>query len=616
MLTSISISADAEKNLLAQVKKWATDSNLANFKNYMQSRDLAYTRKGATEAGTPEEFQTETRYVKTIVDTEHAFLVSTFLAKQPMLQVISNGTYSELAEKITSYHADNAKNYTWRVEFQRAFKDGLKYNLLIMEVQWDKQIRLLNAKSPTGELLSTVVKEGTKVTRYNLYNSFWDTSVSPDCLPALGGFVGTSTVMGESAFADFVENSKQNIGEFRTNALGALRSKPAPTTATTSDWITVPELYTTAKVSQIDSAIASAMNFTGESPQRRTYQNGKYLVTTVHCRILPSNYGITSSLALPRVNKSAILTLIIVNETTLVYAGVRDEAHKSLPVVACLLRDDELGYDADSFSSNIEPFQSHASRLYSIDLKSSARTVGGVKVFDSTKIDQESVNHNHPSYSVPVKPSGIGQTNLRDLFVEIPFTDPGLGLRSQFAGTLGTLAFQAAGSNLVRAGQFVKGNKTNDQFQESISSANQRSFTSALLLEEVLFTTFKNLVHSNYIQYSNTNFQNVSQDQLATISKNFIYADGLLNEDRAASTPALSQLAQLAITNPEFANDYSISKIMSQLLRVAGLKDLESYKYSEQEKQLRAQTTAQQQQTKPSQGDVNGTTGTIPQAPQ
>jgi hypothetical protein len=151
-----------------------------------------------------------------------------------------------------------------------------------------------------------------------------------------------------------------------------------------------------------------------------------------------------------------------------------------------------------------------------------------------------------------------------------------------------------SGQNPVKQGQFVKGNKTDGQFQESMASSNERMFAMAMNIEDTMMYAIKEMTKINILQYQPAeelvNRQeavavSVDPGKLREVQMAFNIADGLLSADRLAKSDlalqAIQMLGQLSAAQQQ-PPSYDLLGMAVHMLEQQGLKGLSQFKIAQQ----------------------------------
>jgi hypothetical protein len=273
-----------------------------------------------------------------------------------------------------------------------------------------------------------------------------------------------------------------------------------------------------------------------------------------------------------------------------------------MPIVFASLMNDGVGGTTRSFGHNMESLQRLANKLIEIDIQSSRRAVADRGIYNPHMIDPAQINNRSATAKIPLK-SASPTADTRAAYSSIPYGDTALGMRFQQAIQLLGFADQIGGQNEVDQGGFIKGNKTNDQFQQSMQASDARMISRALGLHTSLYYPLKEIIKYNIAQFQTSESSysqslekqvNIRSDDLKKMLPTFKIADGLLNAARMLNIEGLTMALQLVPQIPEFQTEYNTPMMVMDILSNGQGVKLERYKYSEEEKQQR-QAQMQQQ---------------------
>lgn len=592
----LKLTEENKKSLLAAYAKICQGVNSASLDAaYMQKRDMTYARwKKTTESGTDNKSEFIVPLILSQVDSARAKLTNIFLTPEPIFEVVSTRALQAVANQYTAIYEADCQHYGWKSELSVAFFDGLKYNQLAVEAEWDVETTYSNATladAPIGTKLpeTEVIWAGNKFKRMDLYNTFYDTSVRPKDVHKEGDFAGyvelysanrlhrllDKLVVPENERKAIYESGGGNAAKVYTTpaiAQGANRVSPEDSAA----FFDVPE-------SEINS--------------RKYRKHGMYEVTKMYLRMLPSDYDLAASSGIINPKQQSIICLYVVSGSVIASAVQLTNKHNYLPIVFCQLLDEGIGYQAKSFSHNLEELQDVATALITTEIKSNRRMLTDRGIYDPFLINKKDINSPNPTAKIPMRTSAIGRS-LTEAYYAIPYEDRAIGTRIQQTGSLLSFGNDISGLNQVAAGQFVKGNKTNDQFSESMAASGQRLLALALNLEDSFFLPLKEITRSNIIQFqpvdkilSQITKQEIviSPTELKTLIPSFKVADGLIPADRIANSELIITAIQTIGTNQELMQKYDVAGMTVHLLELKGLRNLKDYELTPEQQQAKQQ---------------------------
>ena len=143
-----------------------------------------------------------------------------------------------------------------------------------------------------------------------------------------------------------------------------------------------------------------------------------------------------------------------------------------------------------------------------------------------------------------------------------------------------------SGQNAVTQGQFVKGNKTNSQFDQVVNNSSARQVQMALLLEDQFFSPIKNTLISDMLQYqdpveildrSTGATVKVDPSALRQAIYRFEVTDGLIDAAKVSNIDSLQLALQAIQANPQLSMGYNLPKLFSHIMTLLGIKDMDDF---------------------------------------
>jgi len=181
----------------------------------------------------------------------------------------------------------------------------------------------------------------------------------------------------------------------------------------------------------------------------------------------------------------------------------------------------------------------------------------------------------NPSAKIPVRPSAYGKPVSESVY-QFPYRDDQSAIGMQEIQQVVGLGNILNGQNSARQGQFVKGNKTDGQWETTMSNATTKDQLTALLYETQVFTPMKEAMKLNYLQYqggvsvySDTYKENVKIDPvvLRRAVLNFKITDGLLPSEKVLSGDQQKVAMQVIGSSPALAQGYNVAQLFSYILK-------------------------------------------------
>jgi len=577
-----------------------------NIRNQMRDIDLAYMRendftKEHREARKANKYGDPTKYKNVVipvvmpqVEASVVYQSSVFLTGNPIFEFISVPQYEDQAAQMNAIIEDQQNRGGWIRELQMFFRDGFKYGICGLEIDWEQEVTAsleTDIKfSATQGKPKEVVWEGNVIKRLDLYNTFWDTRVPPAEVYKYGEFAGYTKLMSRVALKDFIGKLPAKI---IANIKPAFESGMGATTQGGLGGIEsfyMPQLNPDALMQANPRLSTDWMAWAGLAMQGKNieimYKN-QYEVTTLYARILPSDFGLN----VPSANTPQVWKLIFVNHQVLVYAERQTNAHGYLPILFGQPLEDGLFLQTKSLAQNVQPLQEVASAMMAANIASLRRSISDRGLFDPSRVSPDNINSDNPSAKIPVRPSAYGKP-LQEAYYPIPFNNDSFQYLNPSIQMIQGLANTVAGHNQAQQGQFVKGNKTLHEYDDVMNRANGRDQACSIFLEAQVFRPLKEILKINILQYqaggtvySSTAKQAVKIDpvQLRQAVMQFKVADGLLPSDKLINEDVL-QTAFQAISQPNspIGAAYNIAPLFSYLMKTQNA-DLTPFEKSPQQ---------------------------------
>jgi len=609
--TPMLLSADSQAGLLNfHSQAIQLSSKLWNLRTQFERADKAYMREVDNTAenqravlsnlyGDPTKFRNITvPIVLPQVEGAVVYQSSVFLTGHPIIGVVASPEFQDEATQMNSVIEEEQTRGGWVAELQKHFRNGFKYNLAAIEVSWEREV---TASLETDLQFSTtqakpkeVIWEGNRLKNLDLYNTHWDTRVNPTKVSAEGEFAGYTELKSRVALKNFLASlpSTTNVTQAFESSVGG-----------NGNIYYTPTLNPNSFVSDDITSQGGRMDWmawvhAAKSEVKIDYKN-MYEVSTMYVRIIPSDFKIR----VPSANTPQIWKLIVVNHSVIVYAERQTNAHGMLPILFSQPLDDGLGHQTKSLAENVMPMQALASALWNANIAARRRAISDRGIYDPSKIDAKHINSDVPNAKIPVRPSAYGQP-VANSYYAIPFRDDQAGTITQEAASVTGLANMVSGQNQVRQGQFVKGNKTQQEFDTVMGNANGRDQSTSMLYEAQLFTPIKDIIRFNILQYQGgTSIYNREEGRVVEIDPvklrkavlSFKMSDGLLPTDKLINADTLRQAISALSTSPQLGAGYNISSAFSYLMKTQGV-DLKAFEKSA-EQQAYEQAVGAWQQT-------------------
>jgi hypothetical protein len=204
-------------------------------------------------------------------------------------------------------------------------------------------------------------------------------------------------------------------------------------------------------------------------------------------------------------------------------------------------------------------------------MDSQRRKISDRILYDPSRISKDNISTSSPTARIPVRPSAYGSDISKSVY-KFPYED------SQTASFIGTakeiMSFgdMISGQNKAQQGQFVKGNKTQAEFEDIQGHSSGRQQKVALKIESQLMMPAKTICKANILQYQSSgelyNYDDQSTVKIDPISLrkaifNYTVTDGLVPEDKIINAQAMQGFLQLLGSSPYLQSKYDLAKVVS-----------------------------------------------------
>ena len=551
---------------------------------YQRETDLTdekQTNAQYNKAGDPNKLQNvAVPVVKPQIETSVRYMTKVFLSDPPIFPVVASPNYMDEALQLQSIFENNAREGGWARELILFFRDGAKYNFAPLEVTWDREATYtvetnLNSDIKKGQA-KQIIWEGNKIKRWDPYNVGLDTRVPASEVYKDGEFVFHTESMSRIKLKSFIAALPDKIIR---NVVPAFESGTGQagisSVASDSMGYFIPDVNLARTGEPRSSQGMNWLAWAGiaDSAQKIEYKDN-YEVTTLYCKVLPSEFSIKVSYS----NTPTIYKLIIVNHEHIIYCEQQTNAHNYLPVLIGQPQEDGLSYQTKSLADDGADFQRAASTFMNSIFASRRRAISDRVLYDPSRITSAAINSPNPSAKIPVRPAAYGK-KLSDSVYHFPYNEDQSSNDMQQIQTLIGLSNQLVGQNQVSQGQFIKGNKTTNEFNRVADAAQGSDYMSALLYEYQVFAPLKKILKLNTLQYQGgTTLYNRDEKKEVEIDPiklrkavlDFKVSDGLMPADKMINTSTLSTALQTFSQSPQLAAEYNMGPLFSYLMKTQG----------------------------------------------
>lgn len=562
------------------------------------------------------------------VEAAVTYQSSVFLTGVPLFAVVSNAKFIDEAIQMETVIDENAVHGGWTRELMMFFRDGAKYNFAPIEVSWDKEttvdVTTDVAFSPTEGKPNQVVWAGNTVKRLDPYNTFVDPRVLPSEVYKKGEFAGYTEFLSRIELKQLIAEMADTLTMNVTKAFESTsQAIPGTSTGETAENYYVPGINPEVN---IEDNYEGDMNWLSwaEVGKKGSAGNNKaisyknsYEKTILYCKILPSEFG----LQVPGANTPQIWKLIIINHQVIIHAERQTNAHGWIPILIAEPNEDGLGYQSKSLATNAKPFQEVATGFMKSIMASRRRAISDRTLYDPSRVLAAHINSENPSAKIPVRPAAYGK-KISDAVYQFPYREDQGAIDVAQIRDLVNMANVTNGQNPTRQGQFVKGNKTRKEFEDTMGNANGRDQMVSILYEAQIFVPMKLIFKLNILQFqgSGSIYSRDKEDavdidpvKLRNAILEFKIADGLVPADKIINGEVMLGALQVIGSSPQINAGYNLAPMFSYLMKTQGARLSEFEKSPEQ--MAYEQAVGQWQQVAVTVAEKGGDLKSIPPQP-
>lgn len=528
------------------------------------------------------------------VDSLVAYLADIFLSGYPIFPVVSSPKNRINAEKLETLLDDHAQLGGYPRELLLFLKDAVKYNLAAIEAEWTsiEQFNVLtDFTSESKTKVNKDVKYFTNIKRLDMYNTVWDYSVTPGNVAKDGDYAGYIEIISKTKLKRLTnklsaEKKALNVKEaFASYAkiANSIASNNYTEHPTVSKYISPNsrhaginwDVYFTGNSSSKDSGLKKLLNM---------YDGSFYEKFVLYARILPSDFGIKA----PSPNTPQIWKFTIINMDTVIEAARIITAYDVLPIMMGQPLEDGLGYQTQSLAEGAIPFQEAATTLYNIRFAAARRSVSDRALYNADLINPSDINSKAAAPKIPVRFKALSNLGFDSAYKQIPFDMRGTETTLSDARQIVGFSQELSGLNGPQQGQFQKGNKSVQEWTDTMGGADGRLRLPAMLLEYQVFSPLKQILALNIFQYGD-DAQIVSQKTGEVLDINiaelraqvlsFRIADGYSPKSKLASVEMLTAGMNMLMNSPALQQAYgsSLPGMFAHMMQLGGVRGLEEY---------------------------------------
>ena len=590
-------------------------TELGFFYDRMDNVDLAYQRESklfkdqenrnaqkANKLG-----KHEMPLLLSLLESANTYFIGTFLSGFPIFEIVADRAKADAAIALSSKIAKDQVSFGWVTEWIKFFHEGMKYNLCAIELDYKDQAQYAVQQTVAlteGQKRVDVTYRGNCFKFIPLRNAFWDPRVPPHKLNQ------------EAEFSGYIERINKIEAKRRVNALGETALVNRLTTAFESarkyDFYKEVDIRSDSVARGSTTQDFSRFFDTANTGNRKINYQYSYDWIVMYSWIIPSEADMTWH---PEPNTPQLFKLIFLNNT-LIYMRRMIHAHNQSPLLFGHPDVDSAGYDSKSFAESLIPFQHSNSTLGNMRINSLRRALSDRALYNPNLIDPAALSSDNPAHKIAVK-GALPNQDLTHAYYAIPFRDDAANSIYTEMQQLQSTAEQAVGVNRAMQGNFVKGNKTLNEFQTVVQNAEARLQAKSIFWEEQVMRLAKRMLLLNYLQFAgaeeifNPSIKQSLRLDITTLNETslgFNVSDGLLPSSKLLNTEEMLGLFNFLGVAPQLQQEINVPELVMYILKERGFKSINDFKYTAQEKaqnqqqaiaalkaKTQAETTQQQQ---------------------
>lgn len=529
------------------------------------------------------------------VDTAVAYHAEVFLSGIPLFPVVSTPKNRKTAEQLEVLMDDHATIGGYARQLLLFFRDACKYNYSAIHCSWEtiEQFEVLSDfLNDTGRKVKKNKKLYNAIERLDPYNVVRDPDVAPGDISKKGDYAGWIQNLSYIKMKRLLDQWKnEDVGYNADVILSKNWQNPVGDTGEVAfrNPPTISNYITPRRPGQSTNWAAYYAGDDYTKPTRRN-KGQNFHVFTFYARIIPSDHGFS----VPQKGTPQIWKFVVVNNAYIAYAERIISAYDCIPIFFGQPLEDGLGYQTQSIAEGEMPFQDAAATLFNIRFSAARRAVADRALYMPDLIAPSDVNSKNPAAKIPVNIPAMSQKTLESAYKQIPFDMRGTETTLSDAAQIVGFSNQLHGTNGPRQGQFQKGNKSVQEWQDTMGSSDGRTRLQAITLEHQVFVPLREFMKLNIFQYGENvavisqktgETVNVDIDALRKEVLTFRMGDGLTPKSKLASTDAITAGLNMISTSPVLQQAYgaALPNVFAHLMSLMGVRGLDEYTPQQQQ---------------------------------
>lgn len=514
------------------------------------------------------------------VDSYVAYLADVFLSGSPLFPVVSTPANIKRAEALETLIDDHATMAGYPRQLLLFLRSGVKYNVCALEADWDSLDNFNVANSylaEDGKKTEAEERYLTKLKALDMYNTVWDTTVPPGDVSEQGDFAGYVEKLTRTKFYKLLKKLERQSSVY--NMSDALSANQAPDGN---------HYYVRPQISDYTSPMNQEFSWDEwfePGPKNHDWSgSAKPEVCTMYMRIVPKQYGIITAGS----DQLQIWQFKVLNASVLISARRILSAYDRLPILFGQPLEDGMDYQTQSVAEMQIPIQDAATTMFNVRFSAARRAVGDRALYDPEMIKPSDVNSPTAAPKIPVKVNPLAKRTIDQAYKQLPFDLRGTETAFQDVSALVDFSKQLSGVNSPRQGQFQRGNKSVQEWNDTMGGSDSRLRLAALCMEHQVFVWLKFILALNIYQYGTDETvvsQRTGEEMTVSIADlrahvlSFRIADGYSPKSKLASTEMLTTGITMLMNSPTLQQVYGpmLGKMFAHLMQLGGVRGLEQY---------------------------------------
>lgn len=529
------------------------------------------------------------------VDSFVGYMSDVWLSGYPMFPVVSEPADVKEAEMLETIMDQHAMLAGYPRQLLMAFRRGVKYNFMPIEHCWeplDGYNIVSDMLKPTERAkMQSSTKFVTKINSLDPYNFVWDNRVAPADVCYHGEWAGELKIVPRIPMKRFVNMYSQSGYLYNLGEINSIQQASTTGNFYYSELPTINSRTIKSRRVTDDFDWSKWLGALPEKQRKRTLQAGTYEVFKCYARIIPADFGMD----VPHRNTPQIWKFYFVNGTKLLYAEKIYSAYDSLPILIGQPIEDGFEMQTSGIGESQIEIQEAVSTLLNIRFNAARRAVSDRALYDESLINPSDANTREPAPKIPVRLSGLNNKTLKDAYEQIPYDPHGTDTVIVDMRNMLEISDRLSGLNKPMQGQFQKGNKSVQEWSDTMNMADNRPRLPALTIEFQVMVPIKESIKLNIFQYgaqglingvyqnmNNGSNYNVKQEDIEKMRQkvlNFRLADGYTPKSKMASTEFIGRLLETVSQNQLLAAALGpmLPGMFVHLAQLGGVRGLDQY---------------------------------------